>query len=181
MKKIINKIIAILDYDVYRFTLAPFVIFFSSYMKTKIAIIIWMLSFNFFVNIGASFFGGQGEIEFSSYSYNENLNIITIDQLAQKMLKIKYYHQNSSLDECKVEYQKTLKNVESTYKHLTIKVSECNKTNNNYYNYEIIAEANYFYKVVYKIGSLLKSIPYYFSGAVVSLFMFLYQLKILVY
>lgn len=28
MKKIINKIIAILDYDVYRFTLAPFVIFF---------------------------------------------------------------------------------------------------------------------------------------------------------
>lgn len=36
MKKIINKIIAILDYDVYRFTLAPFVIFFSSYRKKSI-------------------------------------------------------------------------------------------------------------------------------------------------
>lgn len=167
MKKIINKIIEILDYDVYRFTLEPFVVFFSSYMKTKIAIIIWVLSFNFFVNIGANFFGGASEIKFSSYDYNENSNVITVNQLAQKILKIKYYHQESSLEECKVEYEKTLKNVENIYKHLNIKGHECNKTNNTYYSYEIIAEANYFYKVIYKVGSLLKSMPYYFGGVAI--------------
>lgn len=198
MKKIINKIKKILNYDVeplinklklgeiflnvveficnkiiyniYRFTLEPLITlittFFTSYRKTKIAIIIWMLSFNFFYTIGASFsLGFNGETGFSSYNYEKDSKIISEEKLADEMIKIKHYYQSSSLEGCKIEYEKSLSYIEKKYRNLSIKSNKCSlKPTNNYYNYEIIAEANYFYTFIYGIGSLIKSVSYYFGG-----------------
>lgn len=123
---------------IYRFTLRPFVTiisnFFVSYKKTKVTLLtsflVFLFSFNFFVYVGSSVSSGNTfkmETGFFSYDYNEDSKIITKETLGGKIVKMKYFYQSPSLEECKIEYEKTLKNVENIYKHLSVTGSECNR------------------------------------------------------
>jgi hypothetical protein len=160
-------------YNTYRFTLRPFVIFldsfFSSFKKTKIAILIWMLTFNFFVHVGTTAGEGSGNrfnssIGFNSSNYHKNSKTITTETLAGNIVKLKYHYENENLEECKNNYDDTLKQINNINDSFFITVNECYKTMPNMYSYKITAEASYIDKFLYKIESWKASLPYYFIG-----------------
>jgi len=184
-------------YNIYCFTLKPFVTFFSSFKKISITILVFLLSFNFFVYMGASLERVPPNLGYSSNEYFKNSQMITEEKMSFNIVKMTYYYENVNLEECKKNYQLTWGKTKNMYTDFNITGIECNKTvsrfekkrireckkmlknggsvvdtescnskktTDQYYTYEIVAEASLFRKISCKIESLKMSLPYYFWG-----------------
>lgn len=119
-------------YNIYKFTLRPFVIFldsfFSSFKKTKIAILIWILTFNFFVNMGTSLERVQPKLGYSLNEYFKDSQMITDEKIAFNTIKITYYYEDLSLEGCKRNYQLTWDKTKTMYEEFNITGTDCNQT-----------------------------------------------------
>lgn len=119
-------------YNIYRFTLRPFVLlldsFFTSFKKTKIAILIWILTFNFFVHMGTSLERVPPKLGYSSNEYFKNSQMITEEKMGLNTIKMTYYYENISLEGCKKNYQLTWDKTKNIYEEFNITGTDCNQT-----------------------------------------------------
>lgn len=192
MKKIINKIKEILEFDISHilyniWTFIGYDIIYmtydrtcniirklidfvnlSSYGKTKIFILAYIVCYSPLMDYTATIANGGGrgfDMDYRYFSLREveGSNIKIKDTMAKNIIKIKYDYKDLNLENCKSDYEKTLKKIKSEHNTLLISTKECSiKNNNKNYSYQIIGEAPIIYKLMYKVESIIKTIPYSF-------------------
>lgn len=187
MKNIINKIKKILTYDISNIfynviyisnqkisdLIQRFFLFINlnSYRKTKIFFFFYIIGYVPLMDYTAILMNGGGhgfdmDYRYSSLQYNEEEKIITKDTMASNIIKLKYQY-TGNLYNCTTNYDKNLEDLKHNFPTLLVNIlKECTQ-NGSDYSYEIIAEAPLIYQVMYKIESIIKTIPYSFIGIVV--------------
>lgn len=186
MKNIIKKIKKILTYDISNIfyniiyssnqkiydLIQRFFIFIdlSSYLKTKIFVFLYIISYVPLMDYTAKLMNGGGngfdmEYRYFLFQYKEDEKITTKETMANNIIKLKYQY-TGSLYSCNINYEQTVEDLKNNFPILlTNVVKECTQ-NSKVYSYEIIAEAPLSYKVIYKIESIIKTIPYSLLGIV---------------
>lgn len=180
MKKIINRIKEILTYDISNIfynimyksnqkkseLLQRLVAFINlnSYRKTKIFVFLYIIGYIPLMDYTAIIMNGGGKGFDSDYryyllQYSEESQTITKETMANNIIKLKYKY-TGSLYNCNIDYEKNLKDLKNKFSTLSINVTKECAQNGILYSYEIIAEAPIIYKAMYKIESIVKTIPH---------------------